>query len=448
MELHTRDASVIAYRNRRESHADKLLFIFVFVVGVIGILTLKTIFTQHWIGLAYASMLMCVYALLAWRTARFRVREDIIGDNLYYLGFLFTLVSLAHALWLFSTESEAAEAIVSNFGIALGTTILGVMLRVVFAQLREDPSETEREARLGLADAASRLRTELNQSVVDFNGFRAAIEQSIRDAMVEARENSTKSMQSAVEQMQQVVDKATATIAENLKGYGENTKSLNQSSTKLVQAVEGLIRRIDKIQVDDDLFTKRVEPLLVRLTLLVESVRTHADSLLKPLQELNKVAQTSADIASAAGERQAKQYARHAESISEILEKASLAGAILQQHAEHVGEQLRSGLTLLDRLQDVAKVITEMVAEQERMTSQTTELVASSKVTLNALADEGKMAISTMRNHNHELELELKRARELGIRVHVETAKMLEKIAEQLGEADRTNENPASAEAV
>src|SRR5450432_2709227 len=90
---------------------------------------------------------MIGYALLISLARGLRLRDDQSGDNLYYMGFLFTLTSLGVSLYQFST-TRAAEEIVQNFGIAIGSTIAGIGLRVIFNQMRRDPVEVEQRARL------------------------------------------------------------------------------------------------------------------------------------------------------------------------------------------------------------------------------------------------------------------------------------------------------------
>ena len=102
-------------------------------------------------------LIMISYAVLVWSARSLRLRDDQAGDNLYYMGFLFTLTSLGVSLYQFNAE-RAAEDIVQNFGIAIGSTITGIALRVVFNQMRRDPIEVERLMRLELADAARRVR--------------------------------------------------------------------------------------------------------------------------------------------------------------------------------------------------------------------------------------------------------------------------------------------------
>jgi hypothetical protein len=96
--------------------------------------------------------IMLLYAAATYFSQAIRLRDDQTGDNLYYMGFLFTLTSLGVALFQFNTFG-GVENIVRNFGIAITSTIAGIALRVFFNQMRRDPIEVERAARLELADA-------------------------------------------------------------------------------------------------------------------------------------------------------------------------------------------------------------------------------------------------------------------------------------------------------
>ena len=65
------------------------------------------------------------------------------ADSVYYLGFSFTLISLFGATVLEKLKAEPEE-IVSYFGMALSTTILGILYRTYhsqFTDLNEDPIE-------------------------------------------------------------------------------------------------------------------------------------------------------------------------------------------------------------------------------------------------------------------------------------------------------------------
>src|SRR5438552_6963827 len=46
--------------------------------------------------------IICLYAFCLWLFRALRLRDDQSGDNIYYMGFLFTLVSLAVSLYHFT----------------------------------------------------------------------------------------------------------------------------------------------------------------------------------------------------------------------------------------------------------------------------------------------------------------------------------------------------------
>jgi hypothetical protein len=131
--------------------------------------------------------IMLAYAALIFLARNLRLRDDQSGDNLYYMGFLFTLTSLGVSLYQFSAE-HAAEDIVQNFGIAIGSTIAGIGLRVVFNQMRRDPVEIERMMRLELAEAARRVRRELDSTVVEFGYHRRSAQQAAADSFKQVAE--------------------------------------------------------------------------------------------------------------------------------------------------------------------------------------------------------------------------------------------------------------------
>src|SRR5271167_4993008 len=164
-----------------------LLFFAVVVAGV-GYIVISKLNDFSAVAVTAVPVLVMVgYAgLLAARP--FRLRDDQSGDNLYYMGFLFTLTSLAVSLYQFSAAGSA-EQIVQNFGIAIASTIAGITLRIMFNQMRRDPVETEATSRLELAEASRRVKRELESSILEFGYFRRMTQQSITDVLDEVKES-------------------------------------------------------------------------------------------------------------------------------------------------------------------------------------------------------------------------------------------------------------------
>lgn len=73
--------------------------------------------------------------------------RQVAGDNLYYLGLLFTLLSLILALFqLFVLDTQAdvndrANELIGNFGVALSSTVFGILGRIFFQTQQGDSEE-------------------------------------------------------------------------------------------------------------------------------------------------------------------------------------------------------------------------------------------------------------------------------------------------------------------
>lgn len=169
-----------------ENHRGR--FALVFVVGAAAILLLKGLGASQWLVTTVPGVLMLAYAWILWDFDEHEPRIPSAGDDLYYLGFLYTLTSMATSLYRFSTDGDT-ETIVTNFGIAIFTTILGMMLRIVMGQGVEERAESvDEEVRMHLADAARRLRGEIEFTVDEFRGFREKTREALDEGLAEVRE--------------------------------------------------------------------------------------------------------------------------------------------------------------------------------------------------------------------------------------------------------------------
>jgi hypothetical protein len=168
------------------------------------------------------------YALSLGGFRALRLRDDQSGDNIYYMGFLFTLVSLAVSLYQF-TASRASEEIVQNFGIAIASTIAGIAARVVFNQLRQDPIEVELIARLELADAARRVRRELDSTVLEFAYFRRSTQQAIMEAFEEVRTRVEQVGDTILTGLEEVTAKAAVPLENASKTLGATLEELTRT---------------------------------------------------------------------------------------------------------------------------------------------------------------------------------------------------------------------------
>ncbi len=197
-----------------------------------------------------AIVLMGIYVFFVTLVPATKLRTDVAADNVYYLGFLFTLTSLAIALSI-----DNADAILANFGVAIISTLIGIAARVGLNQLRVDPNDIEEASRLELSEATRRVKAELNETVRQLTDFRQISLQVLTEGYAEVQKNvetiSTqvlKSVKDLVEQSSkpliELAEKTRAANAEAVNSIADVTKS-NQALTKSHRAMANQIEKVN-----------------------------------------------------------------------------------------------------------------------------------------------------------------------------------------------------------
>ena len=290
-----------------------LLFFAFVLVGCSYIALAKLSEVNPFFVTAVPILVMIAYASLLGLARLFRLRDDQSGDNLYYMGFLFTLSSLAVSLYQFNAEGSA-EQIVRNFGIAIASTIAGIALRIFFNQMRQDPIEVEATARLELAEAARRVRRELESTTLDFAHFRRMSQQSVNDALDEivellgdTREQIRQEMmqlgeiaKKPIEESSKISADAIASLTDAIAAMIDNVaKSLSHEAGKMAQsarhmstAIDGVSARLGAMQAPDQVIEIKLQPVIQGLSRAInaldKSVEGHSSVMNVNLEQLKR----------------------------------------------------------------------------------------------------------------------------------------------------------------
>jgi hypothetical protein len=283
-----------------------ILFMFFVVGGCAYIVVAKLAGIEQFFVTFVPVAIMLAYALLIGFATSLRLRDDQSGDNLYYMGFLFTLTSLGVSLYQF-TATRAAEEIVQNFGIAIGSTITGIGLRVIFNQMRRDPVEVERIMRLELADAARRVRRELDSTVVEFSHFRRSAQQAAADSFSQVIEKFdaiaakfvasledvtsklTLPVETASRQSADVLGELTKTMGTALTAsvgqLAAETEKLSERAAAISAALDGVVAKLSAMQTPDRVIEVRLEPMAQALAQAVDRFAAQADGQTEAVTE-------------------------------------------------------------------------------------------------------------------------------------------------------------------
>jgi hypothetical protein len=220
---------------------DKFVLLLAFLAGICGGVALKLLGYHPFITAAFSAAVLVAYAFIAYTATALRLEPEVIGDNSYYLGFLFTLTSLSVTLY-FVIEAGAEDRaklipeVISGFGVALVSTIMGVFIRVLMMQFRLDIVARERETRVEIDESARRLRTEMVQALQQMKLFGV-------ESMQHAREREEKfaqatdmlaqnAQQSFLQMSAQFHEELQTTVREQSTAAVETIRSAVQGSSE------------------------------------------------------------------------------------------------------------------------------------------------------------------------------------------------------------------------
>ncbi|MBC8308803.1 MAG: hypothetical protein H8E55_75285 [Pelagibacterales bacterium] len=163
------------------------------------------------------------------------VRDEQMGDSFYYLGFLYTLTALAVSL--FGIEEDINE-LLKNFGIAITTTLIGLIGRIILSQFRESLDEMKEKSERQISDSARKLNTQLVQSI-----------DILRNQSIAISKNTDKALQDSSSSLRRY-------MVENSKILQESTEKSKNVIEEFNRQASDITRKISRINIPADKFEK------------------------------------------------------------------------------------------------------------------------------------------------------------------------------------------------
>ncbi len=248
--------------NLKYNHLSKKMFIFLVIFGCIFIWTAKMLSISQLIITPLVVALIPLYCFLSLRNKEFFIKEDQVGDNAYYMGFLFTLASLSHALFAFNNLSgNEINQIVGNFGVALWSTIAGIASRVYIAQLRQDIDEVEEDVKIKLLETSNRLTNELNQISFNLNNCARTLQNSIEESYQFANEKIQNNLIKISENFANKIAENIAKSNEIFNQFEDNCENINIHSKAVAKAFDKTVLKLENTVMPTDIIAKKVNEI-------------------------------------------------------------------------------------------------------------------------------------------------------------------------------------------
>lgn len=401
------DQVVFTNRLRDRGFVDQWGFLVFAFVGFAGIILAKLYdVSTQWVAVG-ACATMLSYALLVGRAGTGRLRADQTGDNCYYLGLIYTLASLSYAIFTFDPDNTATT-IVQGFGIALVTTILGLVLRVFFNQGRPDLENTEQQVRLEFMEAAARLKSELSTVVQSTNDMSRQLGQSIQEIHSSAR--------SAIENFaSQTTENVLAVTKAATEAIDTQSKDLNARSKAHLKAMDAVVSRLERHSGALD----GLSEALLAISQAAQSTREVAEAAAAAVASLPETVGVGQSSATAAADAARLASARLSIEIQKL--EAGI-GRIHGEFAQQIADLKAGPATVAAEAMQAIEKSAKTLAARTEATAQVYE----------GLRRQAEQALAATTAHNDGLERELSRSRELFTRVHSSFAEMTGMIAKSV----------------
>lgn len=408
------DQNPLSDRIADRSLVDQYGFMLFATAGIVGILLSKYAGLPVWLVSVFACVVMAAYAAIVRGKGTGRLRSDQAGDNCYYLGLLFTLTSLAYAIFTFD-PADTATTIVQGFGVALATTILGLVLRVFFSQSRVDLFEVEDSARLELAEAAGQLKKELGEIALSFRSFADGIQQSIVEVRDDASDRMASLSGDASKSIEFATQQSIAAIGLSAERFGAEASTLSQNVAKVGAS---LVKHQQVFEESADLLAE-FSDLAAAVSKASEAIRTNSDALATQSEQAlgtQKLIQHSAEglrSAVAGTDNDLGALITHFRTVATEMEVQ------LKRLADAPSDEIKGALEQLTKASKVVADATTQVSDEQ--------LSAIKKL---GIASEGLVAAT--QQHNASLEYELSRSRSYVQQVHTALVEMTAKLNNEL----------------
>ena len=245
---------------------------------IIGSLTILSGIFHHYnfLTILFIIAIMFIYFFLGKKQlANELLSIEQFADSNYYLGFLFTLMSLGASLFILSNGSVNANIfvdLIGQFGLSISTTIIGLSMRIYLTSFSPTMDSNIDNFNTIIFERLTLLRDHINETIDQTKIFSSVIDEKI-NMFVESTEKNIEQYNKRIYDVfdEEVTKNIFVNIANNIeelqtkqeKGFNDlygNIQEVHKTLTeeqKLRQ--ESLINTIDESKIWIDKFSEEIK---------------------------------------------------------------------------------------------------------------------------------------------------------------------------------------------
>lgn len=353
-------------RSSRTSLRGEPLFVISIVLGSAAIFLSEPYDAPYLLGIAAPLAIMAIYMVVGLSGFIDSVDKEAFADSIYYMGFLLTLVSLAAALFYLRNENPELGLLVSKFGLALITTIVGLAVRVALVNFRVDVRQARDLVEEQLAESVRRFNRDVDFACerleILMTGTLDKIE-STAAGMIDSSDETAATLKETnefhTEQLKEMYARVGTEWASSVTRLATvMEQQLAAAATETMSKIDRIGKKIDAevdaFSIDGTVFSKALETPLQEFANTIDAAR------LAFAEELDKLRTTTAGQA---------QLRDQFEQLSDTMGKADKNLEALQDYTQNLGAAFSTLSSLSDNLAGVNEQTASVAANFDALNS-------------------------------------------------------------------------------
>jgi len=253
--------------------------LFAFLIGA-GILAIGagTYFNNLYINLAIPVVIMLYYTYTVYYEDEGALSIEQKADSVYYMGFIYTLVAMTASLVALANNDQLDfNSVVINFGLALTTTIIGLVVRIMWLQL---DSQSLDDAESILKDRVIKQTRKLSEETENIITNMTALSSQLHDASNQLTTN--------FDSLSESFDLSTA-VNSNLTSMTVSAENINTTFTNTAATLNNLNPQMEQL-------SQRVREAAQTPADVREELSQLEGTSLTIMQELSTISSTMTDL--------------------------------------------------------------------------------------------------------------------------------------------------------
>ena len=299
-------------------------FLVFFIIGLVTIFFTSTL--SKFIAIGSPIAVMSFYVLSTYKLTRLRTAKTLFADSVYYMGFLFTFVTLMFAIAPAVTD---ITVIINQMGVALSTTIFGMLVRVIMSHFDGIEMNVDEDVFAKLSETANKIESItdslVNSSKEQVNQINATTAQALETTrkVQQTLDEITSDKFLSADRIRDMQTRMNA-IADSLGDFDARIQDTNQGLVPMLD----IMREASKISREFSDFRLKIS----HLDDLIDQMNTHISSA-------GQTAGSASDLV----ENLAVQIQLAKEEISTHMENARDIEAHVEQRLVEIMKIVRAG---------------------------------------------------------------------------------------------------------